>query len=64
MWPWEARMRYCEGSMVVVLALMAGGEMVSEKSGSRLKRCFSLLATKVCSSGKVTCIDARRRQRS
>ena len=63
-WPWEARMRYCEGSIVVVLVLMAGDGRVSEESGSRLKRCFSLLATRVCSSGKVTCMDARRRQRS
>ena len=63
-WPWEARMRYCEGSMLVVLVLMAGGERVSGERGSRLKRCFSLLATRVCSSGKVTCMDARRRQRS
>ena len=50
--------------MVVVLVLIAGGGRVSEESGSRLKRCFSLLATRVCSSGKVTCMDARRRQRS
>lgn len=57
-------MRYCEGSMVVVVVLMAGGETVSEERGSRLKRCFSLLATRVWSSGKVTCMDARRRQRS
>ena len=57
-------MRYCEGSMLVVLVLTAGGERVSRERGSRLKRCFSLLATRVWSSGKVTCMDARRRQRS
>ena len=44
---------------------MADGEIVvSGERGSRLKRCFSLLATRVWSSGKVTCMDARRRQRS
>ena len=57
-------MRYCEGSMIAVLVFRAGGGRVSEESGSRLKRCFSLLATRVCSSVNVTCMDARRRQRS
>ena len=51
--------------VVVVLVLMVEGEMVvSGERSSRLKRCFSLLATRVWSSGKVTCMDARRRQRS
>ena len=51
--------------VVVVLVAIGGGRRVSSgERGSRLKRCFSLLATRVWSSGKVTCMDARRRQRS
>ena len=51
--------------VVVVLVWRADGEKVSSgERGSRLKRCFSFVATRVWSSGKVTCMDARRRQRS